>query len=223
MYGSRFSREVLVYRNVRNGEEGKDRQQAPAYLLSGPYAIRLTGAGNKQTAFGPDPIGNLSSGKFYSIFAIGELGRPSFRLVVQTIDGLELETFVRGTACGGKIALSTTDVRFGQSFDVELAGGRSNGSGFLHIGTSDSRLASIKLPLDLSPLGATGCTLYQNTQVILPVSIDARGNALVPITIPPQLRPTLDEIHFQYSFLAGGANAPKLQLTEYASVEKTNN
>lgn len=222
VYAQAFQRDVFVYGNVANGQEGKDRQDAPAYLGSVPTSLRLTPAGQKQTAFGPQSIGNLASGKFYSVFAIGELGKTSFRFVVQSIDGLELQARVSGKACGGKISLSTTDVRFGQPFDVRLTGATRNVPALLHIGDSDRSLANTRLPLDLSPIGASGCFLYQNLLVAIPVRVDTTGNARVPFLLPQTLSPSFQQAHFQYSFLGPGSNALNFLLTDYASVEKAN-
>lgn len=59
------------------------------------------------SASGQDPVGNLGSGKLDSVFAIGELGQGSFRLVVQTIESSpnlpQLRTLIRGTSCGDQL------------------------------------------------------------------------------------------------------------------------
>jgi hypothetical protein len=224
---NRLGRESFVYGDVSNGEEGQGWEQAPAYLLSGPYDVRLTPAGSSRTAFGPVPVGAFASGDFYSIFAIGELGQSSFRLVVQTIETPpnlpDLQTFVRGTACGGRISFSTNNVQFDQPFDVNLTGGTPNGLGFLLVGFSNTQEPNLglQLPFDLGVLGATGCTLYQDIAGLVEVNLDANGDARFLESIPAEIAGliALEGVHFQYAFLSPGANALDLLFTEYASIE----
>jgi hypothetical protein len=230
VFGDRFSlgREVQFYSNVSNGNEGLGYQDAPAYLLSGTYDIRLTPTGSPQTAFGPDPIGNTVSGDFYSVFAIGELGQPSFRLVTQRIEGPAptlpaLQTFVRGTSCGGQISLSTTTPQFDQDFDVLLTGATPSATGVLMIGLSDSNFFGFTLPLPLNFLTATGCMLYQDTSVgVLAIDVDAAGNASVTQSIPAAFASLIarDGVHFQYAYLTSAGDPLSVVFTDYASIEE---
>ncbi|MBB01399.1 MAG: hypothetical protein CMJ47_02010 [Planctomyces sp.] len=226
LYATRtLNPEVFVYGNVANGEEGLDRLGNPSYLLGGGYDIRLTPAGSRRTAFGPEDVGNLSTGDFHSIFAIGELGQSSFRLVVQTIETdqtlPDLQASIRGTACQGQISLSTTNVQFDQDFDVILTGGPQNGSGLLLVGASDERLFRFPLPFDLGLLGATGCSLYQSSEGAISVDLDANGSVRVTESIPASLAGFIERngIYFQFAMLDTSANSLGLTLTDYAAIE----
>ncbi|MHC4513054.1 MAG: DUF4397 domain-containing protein [Planctomycetota bacterium] len=206
-----------LFKNVRNGQEGKTE------VYAGTYSVSLNAAGTNKRAFGPVKL-SLGGGKIYAVHAIGKLGEKSFRLFVQTVvqptGSGALVGKVRGKACGGAISLSTTSPEFGKPYDVILEGGTANGYGFLHTGLSDSRFLLFRLPLDLGFLGASGCRLYQNTQVIQLVKLDAKGGVKVSQTVPNTWAPWFREIHHQYSFRAPGKNRVGLLLTEYASVEK---
>jgi heptaprenylglyceryl phosphate synthase len=215
----RWWRTSTLFENVSNGQEvGGD-------VYSGSYYVSLNAAGTKTRAFGPAKL-SLSREKIYAVHAIGELGTPSFGLFVQeleeTVTKPKLVTKIRGTACGGKISLSTNAVEFDQNFDVMLSGGTANGIGILHSGMSDSRFLLFRLPFNLKVFGAPGCFLYQNTQILRPVRLDANGDVKVTTKIPSAYAGWFREMHYQYSFQAKNKNSLGLQLTDYASVERDN-
>lgn len=206
---------IPLFRNVSNPEQGVI--DVPA----GTYAVRINAAGTRTTVLGPVDL-TLEANKVYSAHAIGKLGEPSFQLSLQSFDltpAVQLAGLVRGTACGGRIGLSTRTPAFGQPFQVTLSGGTQNGFGLLHTGFSDSRFLVFPLPLDLSRLGFAGCSLYQSTEMIRPVRLDANGGASVDMTIPASMQNSFREVHFQYSFVTTG-NRVGLKLTDYASVER---
>ena len=106
---------------------------------------------------------------------------------------------------------------------VELSGAAADSFGFLHAGRSDSRLLFLRLPFDLSILGASGCMLYQSTEMIMPIRTDAMGAASREFTIPSAMARDFQGIYFQYSFVNPGSNRLGLQLTELLSVEPAGN
>ena len=211
-----FSRSVRLVNDLSNPNSAK------AEVSSSTYYVWLTPGNSTRRAFGPVRL-RLASQTWYGVYAIGELGKSSFRLFLQTIDlsgGSKLVGLVRGKPCGGKIGISTKSPAFDKAFDVTLSGGTKSGVGLFHIGNSDSRLGLLRLPLSLNFLGLTGCTLYQNTPIIRAVRIDAMGNAKSEIKLPSSVASSFREIHFQYSFIAPRSNRLGILLTDYASVER---
>ena len=205
---------ATVFGNVTNPNEGTTEVDA-AY-----YFVKLNAAGTTTTAFGPVALG-LGMGRLYEVMAIGSLGTPSFRLLPVVTDLRQppaLVGSVQGTSCGGQIALSTTSPTFGTAFDVTLSGARADTFGFFHAGRSDSRFLFFPLPISLGFLGATGCSLYQSTEMIMPIRTNASGAATRSFTIPATAALWFNEIHFQYSYVDSSANNLGLALTNYASV-----
>lgn len=206
---------IPLFRNVSNPNQGS--VDVPA----GTYTLRINAAGTRNTVLGPVDL-TFDANKVYSAHAIGKLGETSFQLSLQSFDltpPANLVGLVRGTSCGGSVGLSTRAPAFGQPFQVTLSGGTPNGFGLLHTGMSDSRFLILPLPLDLSRLGLPGCSLYQSTEMIRPVRLDANGGTSVDMTIPASMQATFREVHFQYSFVTTG-NRLGLSLTDYASVER---
>lgn len=201
--------------NLANPKEGSADVPAMKYWAA------LAAAGNSSVAFGPAEL-TLSSNNFYAVYAIGELGKKSFQLFVQNIDlGPQptLMAMVRGKSCGGSIAISTKAPEFDKNFMISVTGATSNGVGLLHMGTSDSMFGQIKLPLMLDSLGLSGCSLYQNTEIILGVMMDSKGSQMTTFQIPSSISSVFREFHFQYSYVAPKANTVGLALTDYASIE----
>lgn len=214
----RWWRNTRLFENVANGQEGA------AEVYAGTYEVSLNAAGTKTRAFGPARL-DLEAGKIYAVHAVGELGTKSFGLVLQPVDVAgtskpALKATVGGKACGGMIAISTKTPEFDEDFEVSLSGGTPNSFGFLHTGLSDSRLVLLRLPLSLELFGAKGCMLYQSTEWIRPVRLDAKGEASVTNRIPSSWGRWFKQVHYQYSFSAPGKNRLGLLLTDYASVEK---
>lgn len=205
-----------VFANVSNPNEGT------VEVDQGWYSVKLNAAGTNTTAFGPTSLG-LGAGRLYEVMAIGSLGTPSFQLLPVVTDLRTPPTLVgsvQGTSCGGQVALSTTTPTFGTAFDVTLSGARADTFGFFHAGRSDSRFLFLPLPISLGFLGATGCSLYQSTEMITPIRTSATGTATRSFTIPATAALWFNEIHFQYSYVDGSANSLGLALTDYASVVK---
>lgn len=212
----RFFFATKLFGDVSNGQEGvKD-------VNAGTYYVQLNPAGKRQAAFGPVRL-SLEAGRIYRVHAIGKLGEKSFQLKVLPVDAPSqngLTGLVRGKACGGSIGLSAKSIAFDEKFDVQLRGATANGVGLLHIGMSDSRLLFVRLPLSLDVLGLRGCSLYQSTEMIMPIRTDAQGAYDYGTKIPASMQKRFEELHFQYSFLAPAQAGTELKLTDYASVEK---
>jgi len=207
---------AALIKNLANPKE------AGADVAATKYWVALGAAGTNKVAFGPAQL-TLSPDNYYAVYAIGELGKKSFRLVVQNIalpKQPALKGMVRGKSCGGAIAISTKAPMFDTKFMVSLTGATNNGIGILHMGTSDSDFGSNKLPLMLDSLGLKGCRLYQNTEIFYGVMMDSKGMTSSSFLIPSSIAPMFKEFHFQYSFVAPKANALGLALTDYASIER---
>ncbi|RKZ12031.1 hypothetical protein DRQ53_15335, partial [bacterium] len=82
-----------------------------------------------------------------------------------------------GTGCSkGQIGTNGVPVR-GSTFDIKLLGDVPNKPCALLFGTSKDKHGNIKLPFDLSPIGATGCFLNVNYVFPWGTTTDAAGNA----------------------------------------------
>ena len=95
---------------------------------------------------------------------------------------------------------------------------RSASTSLLHAGRSDSRFVLFPLPLGLGFLGATGCSLYQSTEMIWPIHTSATGTVSRSFTLPTTSALWFQEIHFQFSYVDASANRRGLALTDCASV-----
>lgn len=94
-----------------------------------------------------------------------------------------------GSGCSGS---SMQPLRFGastypqggQPIDLLLTNAAPSSPVFLVLGTSFTKLGPVALPLDLAPLGAQGCFLWNDAPLVLGTAADAMGNAKVTVTIP---------------------------------------
>jgi hypothetical protein len=105
-----------------------------------------------------------------------------------------------------------------------LRGPRRSGSGMCMIGTSDSQLGSLQLPLDLGPLGAPGCQLLNDIVTMLPFTLTAfpyaaLGYASVELPVPNQPSAVGATMYSQWLMSAPGCNA--LAATTSNSVKAT--
>lgn len=180
--------------NLANSEE------ASLELPAGSYDVGLSAAGNTRIVFGPTTLA-LSARKLYTVYAVGVLGQQSFRLILQSFDlRKDLATKVSGQGCGGaRIAISKSQINFDESFMVSASGLPRHAFAFLHVGASDSQLGSIKLPLDLSPFGLRGCTLYQDSIVISPTTANGAGAASFELAVPSTVA-DLRGVYMQWSY-----------------------
>ncbi len=74
----------------------------------------------------------------------------------------------------------------GKSFTVELARARPNTAALLSLGASNTSWGTFRLPLDLTPAGASGCKLLASLDVFGVRTTSASGTASVPFPIPNQ-------------------------------------
>lgn len=175
--------------------------EASLELGAGSYDVGLTPAGNTQFAFGPTTL-KLDAKKLYTVYAIGQLGQPSFQLVIQAFDlRKSLATKISGQGCGGgSIAISKAQIDFDEDFTISLNGAPIHAPAILHVGASDKVFGSLQLPLDLGVLGLNGCTLYQDSVVVFGAQANGAGSASFTISVPGSLA-GLNGVYFQWSFL----------------------
>ncbi len=107
-----------------------------------------------------------------------------------------------GQGCAGTNGIPILQSRHGdlpwtgESFEIEYRNLPSGTSGVLAIGVSNQVWLGLGLPLDLTPIGMTACTLFTSGEFQLPVQ--ARGTAgltVIPIPADPNLAG--DRLFFQ--------------------------
>lgn len=89
----------------------------------------------------------------------------------------------------GAADLNATRPWLGDPMQFRLTGIPAGAPAVVHLGLSATTLYGIiPLPLDLTPLGATGCTLYTDIAVSLPMAASANGAQLsLPLCLCPSL------------------------------------
>ena len=70
-------------------------------------------------------------------------------------------------------------------------------------------------PLDLTPYGATGCTLYHNVVLAAPVPADGSGHAVTRVQIPPDKSLVCLALYFSYLVIDPNANPLGLTSSNY--------
>ena len=97
-----------------------------------------------------------------------------------------------GAGCAGTGGTPTLGAGFGaspvagQGFSVQVTGLPLLGSAFLFVGASRTQWGLFSLPLDLSPIGMSACTLFASGEFMLPVT-NVLGSGLCSFTIPVTL------------------------------------
>jgi hypothetical protein len=71
-----------------------------------------------------------------------------------------------------------------QTFSVDLSLARASSPAILITGVSKTKWGAFNLPLDLTPLGAPGCSLLCSVELTLGLATDPAGAAKVPFSIP---------------------------------------
>lgn len=90
----------------------------------------------------------------------------------------------RGAGVGGVLTADDARPWLGEPFDLRLTGIPPSSMALLLLGFSPTLLfGQIPLPLDLSTLGLTGCTLYTDVAVTLPM-LNTGGTATLALPIP---------------------------------------
>lgn len=94
----------------------------------------------------------------------------------------------------------------GMPFDVLLRDGPSNSFASLVLSLQSSSYLGLPLPLDLSPIGAPGCTFWHGWEVLLPaVATDAAGSAQFTLQFPAST-PGQFPLYASWITLDGAAN-----------------
>ena len=93
-----------------------------------------------------------------------------------------------GTSClgsAGTPALAAGNLPLiGKTLNLGVSSAIASSGGAMFTGISKSQWGSFNLPLDLSPLGAPGCSLYVSTELFTPFNTDASGKASLGFGIP---------------------------------------
>jgi hypothetical protein len=74
--------------------------------------------------------------------------------------------------------------QLGGTLSITLQRALPKTSAALAIGASSSNWQALSLPYDLAPLGAGGCLVWNDPTVLLGASVDAQGNAALPLAVP---------------------------------------
>lgn len=77
--------------------------------------------------------------------------------------------------------------RIGTTARLTLSGARANAPVAMFVGTSNTTWSGQSLPIDLSPIGAGGCSLLVAADVVLPLKADGIGQSVVPVALPNQV------------------------------------
>lgn len=125
---------------------------------------------------------------------------------------------VFGAACGGTAGLPTLIPnqlpRVGQFFSIIFSHLPPNSSGIVCTGTSRDRWGSVMLPLDLTPFGFTGCSLYIAAEAVSVIPDTGPFGAVV-LGVLIENDPGLVGLQFfnQAAFMDAGANPGGFVLT----------
>lgn len=219
-----FARRLFSFQPYAPVVEGASNgAEAALEVGAGLYRAFIAPAGTTDPVAGPLTLG-LGPDEVTFVHAVGVVGTPSFQVIGFERDQevgptAPLNASISGVSGGGTLFVSTATPGFGAPFQIGVTGGRPDAFGFLHIGRSDERFLFFDLPLDLSLLGAPGNFLYQSTDFVRPIRLDAMGMFSTDLEIPVSAQAHFDGIYIQVSYLDGGANALGLVLTDLLSIE----
>lgn len=175
--------------------------------------VRLSSHNGQQQAFG-QAVGSLASfaaapqdeiiglhGTHSSglVFSLGVTTRPRLATgsVFGTACGPHATRFRPGfefLRLGGLGIVEVTNVPAGQSIGIIVAG------------FSTTTVAGLPLPMSLTPMGATGCTLYVATDSITFVAVEPDRSAGLSVTVPNT--PTLAGLTVSFQGFVIGVNNP---------------
>ena len=144
-------------------------------------------------------------------------GNAGFTYQLDAFTGQGTNT-VNGTGCqaatGTAVATHTIfapSLKLGEN--IQLTGNSFVPAGglpaFLTFGGSATAWGSVPLPFDLTPLGASGCSIYNDIAAQLGGMTTANANGSVTLLVPLPIDPGLvgGTFYTQYVFLDVGANA----------------
>jgi hypothetical protein len=125
------------------------------------------------------------------------------------------------TATGGEkpILTSSTAPEVGAQYSIGLRLALQNSAAALFTGFSDQSWGGLPLPLDLAPLGATGCSLYTGAEVLQGFATGATGDVNAALDIPNNPVFVGATFYHQWLVIDGPANAAGLVLTNAARLK----
>lgn len=142
-------------------------------LTQGVFDLQVHGV----SPFFPNPptFGNVMADPFDLAISPPFLFEPAYTL---SGGGCSLPSGSAPTLAGSGSGLQGTD------FSFELLGALPGAAGVWSVGTSTTTWLSLPLPLDLTPFGYTGCTLYHDAVSLFAVPTDGVGDAELTLTLP---------------------------------------
>ncbi len=111
--------------------------------------------------------------------------RPQDRMGFTTLGYGSVVAFMKqGTSGAVPILENEGAPEIGRSYDLSLSRANSNSPAVFFLGNSKTKFQTITLPLDLSPLGMTGCKLHTNILWVQGIRTDFKGNGILRTTLP---------------------------------------
>lgn len=124
------------------------------------------------------------------------LGQVTLSVSTQPLIGMRATAVYRtsgfvssfGQSCVGSFGTprhsATGAPELGRLMSYGVTQGHPFGSAGLLLGGSNTTYRGVPLPLDLSPIGVTGCHLYASRDLVVPFALDPLGAGSVAFTIP---------------------------------------
>ena len=135
-------------------------------------------------------------------------GTPNF-----TTSGVSCSAFAPGPPMisgMGKAKIGTSD------FSCTVSGTSPSIPAVLALGFLNDDYLGLPLPLDLTPLGWSGCFLYQNLTAQFPSLTDATGSSTIPIAVPND--PIFINVTVYLQWLVIDVSAPGLGFSELGTL-----
>jgi hypothetical protein len=178
------------------GAPGTNSQNGAATVDSGATLAPLFPlAGTQDSRFGEAiaAVGDLDGDQWPEVAigapyhfqsALGTVGRV-------TVHSLTVQAAATsfGTGCAGSLAQTpqfstNTAPRLGQSFDMKINLAPANTLVAFAQGLSNTLADGLPLPVDLTALGAPGCSLFTSTESIIPAVTNSAGAAALVFNVP---------------------------------------
>ncbi len=202
----------------------------PSGLYLNGHAIPMSGVFGgwaSSTSFSTYVPANwlLNGGNVLYLYNRDTLGLLSGVLYSAKITILPCTPFIiYGEGCGNPaptMAMATNPV-IGRRLETRITAGAAFAPALTFLGASDRVWSGIPLPLDLSGLGAVGCSLLASMDAQLPfVLTDALGEAGYALSIPNDLGLVDQTLFFQTIVVDARANALGLSLSAGHAVTLT--